>query len=50
MSECEICFGDPTLLCPVCNNTHCRGCGDELLTEDEEDCGWCERCGEGGER
>jgi primosomal protein N' len=50
MSECEICWGDPSLLCPKCGpETHCRYCGEELLTEDEESRGWCDICDKGGE-
>ena len=49
MSECEICYGDPSLLCPSCSDTHCRYCGDELLAVDEEAMGWCETCDQGGE-
>lgn len=47
--ECDVCQGDPSLICPRCTETHCRYCGDELMTEFEEMTGWCEQCEEGRE-
>lgn len=49
MSECEICQGDPSLLCPECNSAQCRYCGEELLYEHEEMIGVCDRCDAGGD-